>query len=197
MINVVNAKRGCGYRKKGGLYLFSSSGFVSCHKLPIPLTVCPCCSAGIKFSRGWTWISDMLLQSKACPKKQCLKKQCVPFDGSVEKLGLIWIGKEFYKKTSDFTKEANEMGISRRIKSIPRGFKVGETWVALAHIHAITDFDNKKQSAGIFAVFKPERIEYIIKGDETPEFLQGLEERGITLAQLVPDKEQFQEKLNL
>ncbi len=49
-------KRGCGYRKEGGLYLVSSRGAQACGKLPIPLDICPTCNDGIKPSRDWTWI---------------------------------------------------------------------------------------------------------------------------------------------
>jgi hypothetical protein len=50
-----------------------------------------------------------------------------------EKAGLLWIGEEFYKTPEDFNREAGEMGISRRITSIPRGYEIGKTWVFLAH----------------------------------------------------------------
>ncbi len=38
-------KRGCRYRKEGGLYLVSGRGAQVCGKLLIPLDVCPTCSA--------------------------------------------------------------------------------------------------------------------------------------------------------
>ncbi len=50
------AARGCGYRKAGGKYLVSGGEMLPCGRLPLELTVCPCCSQGIKQSRGWTWI---------------------------------------------------------------------------------------------------------------------------------------------
>lgn len=52
----VETKRGCGYRKVGGLYLVGSGIGSPCDRLPFELTVCPCCSQGVKQSRGWTWI---------------------------------------------------------------------------------------------------------------------------------------------
>ena len=52
----VEAKRGCGYRKVGGLYLVSDGLGIPCDRLPITLEVCPCCGAGIKPARGWTWV---------------------------------------------------------------------------------------------------------------------------------------------
>jgi len=176
---VTDLVRGCGYRKKGGLYLMADGEFLSCGKLPIPLDKCPCCGAGIKFSRGFQWVGIDLINTKKCRKKGC-KIPCKPFDGSVEKVGLLWIGKSFYPQVSDFTNEALRFGVSRRIKSVPKGFVIGETYVALAHLKAITDFDKLKQTAGIFSIIKPDRIEYVIRGDETSECLDKLVKRGIT-----------------
>jgi len=51
---------------------------------------------------------------------------------SIGKAGLLWIGEKFYKTPADFQKEGVAMGFSRRIKALPRGFKVGER-VALHH----------------------------------------------------------------
>lgn len=179
MKTVTDFKRGCGYRKQGGLYLMADGLFKSCGKLPVPLDKCPCCGAGIKFTRGWTWITSELINQRECTKSDC-KTPCVPFDGSVDKLGLLWIGKIFYPQASDFTRESLQLGVSRRIKAVPRGFKIGETWVALAHMKAINDFENNTQKAGIFTIMKPTRIEYIVRDTDTDEFLEGLEKRGIT-----------------
>ena len=52
----VEARRGCGYRKVGGLYLMGGTGGMPCCKMPIPLHVCPTCHGGIKQTRGWSWI---------------------------------------------------------------------------------------------------------------------------------------------
>jgi hypothetical protein len=54
------------------------------------------------------------------------------------KAGLLWIGERFYKTPGEFSSEANELGISRRISAVPREFKRGETWVLLAHPKAAT-----------------------------------------------------------
>ncbi len=61
------SKRGCGYRKQGGLYLMAGGPSAECGKLPLELTVCPCCGAGIKPARGWTWVNaEALFASKQC-----------------------------------------------------------------------------------------------------------------------------------
>jgi hypothetical protein len=52
-----------------------------------------------------------------------------------ERAGLMWVGSKFYTPGS-FMKEALEVGASKRINAIPKGFVVGETWVILAHRQA-------------------------------------------------------------
>jgi len=38
---------------------------------------------------------------------------------------------------------------------------------------------------GVFCVFTPQRIEYVVKGDETDDFLKRLEGRGVTLVKVI------------
>ena len=80
------------------------------------------------------------------------------------------------------------MGLSRRISAIPREFKIGETWVALAHRKAITaplQFgEQPKQKAGIFHVFQPARLEYVVREKDSKRKLKKLEARGITLVRV-------------
>ncbi len=52
----VERRRGCGYRKVGGLYMVSGGPGRPCDRLPIALTVCPVCSHGWKQTRSWTWV---------------------------------------------------------------------------------------------------------------------------------------------
>jgi hypothetical protein len=122
---------------------------------------------------------------------------------------MMSVGKKFYPHTGDFMKEAIAQGISKRIAALPRDFKVGESVVALAHHEAVlvnheelvveysvdknpeSMFFNEEVTAahkeekptwapGIFTLFKPDRIEYVVKGDETDEFIERLLKRGIT-----------------
>lgn len=182
------SERGCGYRKEGGIYLVSGALSLPCDKLPIELEVCPCCGAGIKATRGYQWVSSALIEAKVC--KACAGAGCMPFDGSVKRFGLLWVGGSFYKTPRDFTREASLQGISRRISTIPKELIVGETWVLLAHRECIPvpfkegDTEPKFQ-AGIFAAFRPTAIEYIVKGNETEEELLALEKRGLTLIKVL------------
>lgn len=209
----VEARRGCGYRKIGGLYLVSEGQGMPCDRLPIALDVCPTCSHGFKQSRGWTWVDVNGLVAGV--HRDCKDKFPCPLcmaTSEMGKAGLLWIGEKFYKTPDAFDRESAELGVSRRIKAIPRGFKVGETWILLAHPKTIQqtcptcegrgqgiegevggcetcDGKGIRMLAGIFKVWRPSRIEKIL-----PESLRGsvehmeLEEKGIT-AVFVPDND--------
>lgn len=162
----VEAKRGCGYRKVGGLYLVGSGIGAPCDRLPFELTVCPCCSQGVKQSRGWTWIDvakffqgSHTLESfpgdqfpHLCPEAQkrildktqrpnaFLRPGCIlcAEPELMGRAGMLWIGEKFYKSPDDFVKEGVSHGFSRRIQAVPQGFELGKTWVLLAHPKAVT-----------------------------------------------------------
>jgi hypothetical protein len=80
------------------------------------------------------------------------------------------------------------MGVSRRIKSVPHHFKIGDTWIFLAHIKTpvvgadITSPEQKPIKA-IFHAFVPTAVEYIVTGQETPDELTAIEDRGIDLVE--------------
>ena len=139
----VEAKRGCGFRKVGGLYLVSGGGGQDCDRIPIQLDVCPVCSHGFKQSRGWTWTDlaglvggdHLVTYTDEYPAPCSCVANC-PVCHQVKKMGkagLMWIGEKFYKTPEDFMAEGISLGFSRRIHAVPRNFKVGETWVLLAH----------------------------------------------------------------
>lgn len=183
----IEPRRGCGYRKPGGLYLVAGSASRTCCKLPFPLTVCPCCGAGIKPARGFTWISTDIFSSPCImPTMGCILSQ------PGKKIGLLWVGEKYYPTPESFARESIMQGVSKRIAQIPRDLVVGETWIALAHRAAITDFINErthdiKKIPGIFSVFIPKAIEYIVTGEETEEKLLSLEKRGVTLIKVIKD----------
>lgn len=201
---VVEKKRGCGYRVPGGLYLRTDGFGRICGALPIELTVCPTCHTGIKPARGWTWINIAALAAvKGCvylddPDKSC--GDCPIADARIQMAGLLWIGEKFYKTPFAFAQESAEMGISRRITMVPKGFKLGETWVALAHRKCIPVADEGKEGMkkdpefkpGIFHIMKPSRIEYVVKDDDSDEKLEKLEKRGFTLVRV--EREQMELK---
>lgn len=212
----VEARRGCGYRKIGGMYLVSGGRGVYCDRLPIPLDICPTCGHGIKQTRGFTWVDAAALVGGVHP--DCADDFPCPLCMAPHELGrcgLLWIGEKFYKTPRDFDLEAAALGVSRRISAIPRGFKVGETWILFVHPKAITaplncpdcsqilksvrvdsvvklvctlcGFGSPAHRPGIFKVWRPERIEKIL-----PESKRGsaevteLEEKDIVPV-FVPD----------
>lgn len=185
-------KRGCGYRKGGGIYIVADGDPSPCCKLPIPLTVCPTCNAGIKPARGWTWVNLDPWISDPCRVEE--RRGYCYLSEPVGKVGLIWVGEKFYPTPADFVREAVDMGVSRRVTAIPKDFKLGETIVVLAHRKAIPDFENydpenPKWKAAIFYCLKPTALEYIVKGDETDEEIEALEKRGLTPVKVVPVRE--------
>jgi hypothetical protein len=215
----IDAERGCGWRKPGGLYLISGGVSSPCGLLPIPLATCPTCSCGIKPTRGWTWIDPLALSAG----KGCSAAPGYCFGCSLSRLngkhGLLWIGGSFYERPQDWTDEAIRLGVSRRIAAVPKDFKLGETWVFVAHRdtdrrHCGTCDGTGKQLdsnniilegapactackgegsqpvAAIFHAFLPTAIEYVVKGDETEDQLDKLIARGITPVQVEHDPAQ-------
>ena len=187
--------RGCGRRKPGGLYLVAPGEGEPCCKLPLKLDVCPTCHAGIKPARGWTWIDgDAFLGGITCQNPY--REDTCPAAQPMGMVGLLWVGEKFYPTPDDFSREALEMGISRRISALPKGFKLGETWVFLAHRKGISmclEAEDGTQEEvfypAIFRIFKPTAVEYVVRGDETPEELEKLIDRGITPVKVLPAEE--------
>ena len=141
------AKRGCGYRKVGALYLVNDGKmFASCDRLPFPLNCCPVCDAGFKPFRGVKKINPVALfgshevctDDRLClmcdgtlPNRQLLLDE----EGGVIDVGdyLMCVGERFYPKAGDFLAESLNMGVSKRISTIPNNLIVGHSWVFLAH----------------------------------------------------------------
>lgn len=156
----IEPRRGCGYRKFGGLYLIGAGQGETCCKLPIPLHICPSCNQGIKQSRGWQWIAPQAWLRDPCTAKQPSFCPAASPDEFGARVGLLWVGEKFYARAQDFLEEASRLGISKRIAAVPRDFKLGETWVFLAHPKVVTTDDGV--GPGIFRVFKPTAIEKIV-----------------------------------
>lgn len=189
----IESARGCGYRKEGGLYLIGGRLATPCGKLPVELNICPCCGQGIKRARGVTWISGKILEAQKCLSHLGCQ-DCEPFRSATHesKFMLMWVGEKFYPTPTDFAAEATRVGVSKRIHQIPKELVVGKTWVLLAHPKACFKWIEGKHgdqipthTPGIFHGFIPQRIEYIVKGDETEEELECKVKRGITLVKVI------------
>lgn len=198
----VEGKRGCGFRKVGGLYLVSDGPGVVCDRLPFVLKTCPCCGAGIKPSRGFTWVDPIrLFEGDHDGKGECTCPVACPACYPAEHFahnqpvmgaeitwklvripaGLLWIGEEHYATPGAFLAEGAAQGLSRRISKLPNGFVIGETWVFLAHRKAKPgEVDSKlfeKEPGflpGIFLAIRPQRVERIVKQSELDHYREVL-----------------------
>ncbi len=199
------ARRGCGYRKPSaggvGIYLVGPAFDAPCGRMPFELRSCPTCGEGIKPRRGWGWITPRELfggpvlgpcdphAADALQRRIC---QSCPLGGAIPegRHGLIWIGEAHYPTPEGFLLEARRMGLSRKIGALPKGFKLGETVVYLAHRKAVApaagyvgsdDADaivEQQFRPGIFATFKPTGVDLVIADENAvPEKAEKLAER--------------------
>jgi hypothetical protein len=146
----VEPKRGCGYRKEGGLYLVGGGLSSSCDRLPYRLDRCRTCGGGVKFTRGHTWLEpDFFTEHNhvGTPGVDhfvgCCDESPCPVCHNRYDFGphlLLWIGRGHYSPDA-FLKESRELGVSRRIAALPKGLVLGETWVLLAHLDAVPPKD--------------------------------------------------------
>ncbi|MCK5548786.1 MAG: hypothetical protein KAI64_07205 [Thermoplasmata archaeon] len=144
----------------------------------------------MKPSRGWTWVDgdEVLRASPECPDRG--KKNCESCEvhnyvrHGVGQCGLIWIGETHYPTTGHFNREAEIVGISRRLSAVPKAFVFGETVVMLAHRRAIMSEpvmgEEIEFESGIFRIFKPDKIEIVVSGDESDEKIESYIDRGLT-----------------
>ena len=146
----VEAKRGCGYRKEGGLYLVGSGLSAPCDRMPYRLDRCRTCGGGIKFTRGLQWLQPDFFTPHESLVAPCLDESVCPIcvnggpdasrSASADDLFgphlLLWIGRGHYSPEA-FLEEGRRLGVSRRIAALPKGLVLGETWVLLAHPDAV------------------------------------------------------------
>jgi hypothetical protein len=197
------AKRGCGYRKHGNIYLIGGCIGVPCDRVPLPLKSCPTCGGGIHYFRSYKWINpldffgthDVLYDEPQCIDEPRFRP-CHLCDPGTNPAILMMVGERNYKTPDIFMNEARLQGISKRIIQIPRGIKLGETVVYLAHNKAckeeppaepveperLIDAPKKKVSRlGVFTAFIPQRIEKIYwESEVTDEVKEDCAKRGIT-----------------
>lgn len=180
------ARRACGYRKVGGMYLVTEphKGRPCC-KLPLPLTVCPTCSAGIKQTRAPTWIDIGKFFDGECQTPPC--PLMLPEGRGL----LVWVGERFYPTPEHFLEECRTMGMSKRIAALPNDFVSGETPVLLAHPKTVPVVRSDGSSAmgpAIFRVMTSVHVEKIVTETESQDevAMARLERRGIRPV-VVPD----------
>lgn len=179
----VESKRGCGYRKVGGIYLCGTGISMICERLPLHIPVCPVCGETIRFLRSMRKINPKKLfgicqENHTCHQYNC--KICNP----PEKAWLMWVGREYTPES--FRDEAEKLGVSKRIPFIPSDLGMGD-WVWLAY-NDIFKIDKKHYEAGIFYAFKVTKIEKIITTSQSKnkKLMKNLEEKNI-IPVIVPD----------
>lgn len=229
----VEKSRGCGYRKPAkdgvGIYLVGPEGGYHCSRLPFELRSCSTCGGGWHASRGWNWIEPMkvfqeplpkidpshaghlalarLVEAKGCGPERLECGTCPLGRGTPEgKHGLVWIGEKHYPTAASFMEEALAMGVSRKIKAVPKDFEPGKTVVYLAHRKAVPgapldrgaehmghfEFPegNEDPKPGIFSAFRPTAIDLVIEdAKNVPEKAVKLAEKyGARIVQVVRDE---------
>ena len=192
----IEKERGCGYRKVGGMYLMAGKVSAPCDRLPFELTVCECCGEGYKQSRGIRYVQPTKMLGGTHPRYyssgikthgcNCLPlcPACNPNDvfGEKGKAALMWIGAGHYPTPDDFIKEGAEQGISKRLSTVPKDFKIGETVVFFAHPKALltykehgeqrainfgqTNHNEAEYLPGIICTCRPDKIEKLVLQSE-------------------------------
>lgn len=163
-------RRGCGYRKVGGLYLVGEGISVYCDRLPFRLETCPVCGAGVHFSRAFTEINPLALfgthdqdvivgwdrpdmADMTVKKVNCFDnpryRPCQMCDPSKDPAYIMMVGEKYYSTPDDFRDEARRLGsISKRIPFIPRNLVLGKTPIYLAHNKACTVTEPASEELG-------------------------------------------------
>ena len=181
VLRMARAERGCGFRKKGGTYLFSEvKDVVPCPSLPIELPDrCPVCGEEIEQFRGIKVLNPQRLfvrQQKNIAKCSGGCPACYPPDHGA----LMWVGKQYYS-AHGFISEALRMGISKRIVRIPKGLTPGDV-IYFAHPEAFPPEEgNVRGKPGIFLAARVSAFHRIIDEaqEEDADFIRGLEDQGI------------------
>ena len=191
----VEKKRGCGFKKPGGLYMIgANNGLAPCCKLPFPLSSCPCCGTAVKFTRGFTWINTDLFCFKTAAATWCSGDCILNMPG--QSIGLMWVGESHYPTVRDFEREAAAIGVSKRLNVLPKGLQPG-AWVVLAHNKAVVNFNDSAPAdpaadlvtykPGAFMVFKVEKLQYVVKPSDTEETLKRIADKNIELIEVKPE----------
>lgn len=183
----IEAKRACGYRKVGGLYLVAGGLSGPCDNLPFALEVCPVCGEGLRWTRSPRRINALRLFGFHHPCScGMFCPVCMPDDGPHYLLG---VGHRQYTP-EEFCFETMLQGVSKRIPAVPRDLVLGTTWIYLVHRHAISQFApdwGVRWPGGVFCAFRPERVELLAwESDCTMRFRACQAARRVTVVP-IPD----------
>ena len=186
----VEAKRGCGYRKVGGLYLVTFGAGRQCGKMPIRCEVCPTCNQGIKPARGWTWIDPAPLfgERECATRGDC--GTCPLGDRRLERARADRADLDRGEVLPDAARLHEprprawaSAGASRRSRRASSSARPGSLFA-----HRKVQFGRMELAPGLFYLAQPERIEKIVTESQArdAEEMAKLAKRGITPV-VVPD----------
>lgn len=180
------AKRGCGFRKVGGIYLVAGGAWASCDRLPLEVFACPVCGEGVHFPRSPRKVDPKRLFGQHYELAGCTcPDTCQVCNPQEEVAYLLGVGAQYTPES--FMLEAQAMGVSKRVPAVPKELVLGKTWVYLVHRKAIEtgerdpETGKMKYKMAIFAAFVPKAVEMPVWESElTEERKAALEKRGIT-----------------
>ena len=168
-------ERGCGLRQKGGFYVTGDMPEATSGWFPQPLD-CPCGFPIVKPSRS----VQALFPGKIWKGMQQAGHESRLLFAKDEKAWACTVDLRGYPTPEDYIKEGLSAGISRRLNNgLPKGFVIGESRMFIIHGKAIKE--GREYKPGFIACFMPKRIEYVVIGNESKEYLSGLAKKGITL----------------
>ncbi len=99
---------------------------------------------------------------------------------------IIWVGEAYYDTPDTFLNEAIEMGISRKIRAVPKDLKIGD-YVYVGFRKAVPTDETGRDglrifAPGVFSVFPVRRIEKLLTEEQQQDqtYISRLVEKGIT-----------------
>lgn len=102
----------------------------------------------------------------------------------------MWVGERFYSPQS-FVREAEKLGISKLVPSLPKNLEIGRTKVLLAHRKAW-----KNKEPAIFYAFIVRRVEVLVKVEDlNKDWVKRLRKRGVVV--IAAYKEQKQKQMRI
>lgn len=195
----IEPRRACNFRKIGAYYLVGPALTATCDRIPLAIPTCSTCGETLRPNRGYAIIKPNLLWglhggALGCPdrNRSVIDPVCTPPDRAY----LMWVGERYYTPES-FLEEARQLGVSKRIRTPPKGFVPNLHWVFLAHRKAIPnagatavqaalplglpEVEASQWKPGVFCVFMPTAIELIVSQEQAnnPVFMLALNNENV------------------
>jgi hypothetical protein len=190
----IEKKRLNGYRQPGELYLVGKMAGFQCCKIPIELSDTDIPKKGIVPVPS-SFIAGMCTG----PIEHCVDQR---MQGTTA--GMMWVHDKNYPSAAHFFQECRTRPVEMHIRKLHCGIKPGESWILLAHRKAIVDYGNGGcmgwidehgqahsdviYKPGIFAMFKVEKIEFLVGDGTTNAELKKMQDAGIEIVNILHDE---------